>query len=454
MKNGTKPAKENTQDFGLGPQYPHSFEAERAILGAILLDNSCWWQMETLLPEDFHLHSHRVIYKRMNDLIGDGKAIDFVTLTEVLGQHREIEVVGGVAYVTSLTDGLPRVKNIEQYVNIVKEKSSLRALIKISQAAIQGAYENEPAEQLIAETDRRICEIQGASKNDGPRHASVVVTEIQTEVKRVRGLDPEQKYIGYTTGCPLLDEITLGYHKGEMALIAGETSSGKSTLMRQGVFANLHHGIKILVYTYEVKGRPFITNLLSPTSCISGSKLRDFRKLDDQAHVLGKKSELQVFNEHLGNVNNWPLWIEDNSKNNHIDYVCSSARAMIRRHGIQIVWVDQVSLVKSNGRTEVEKYEYISESLVSLAHSENIPVIALSQFNRDKERQGGKRPPRKGDIKWAGRLEEDSSTEIFVWQEERDKHWLIVEKQRAGETGPLAVTLDRSILWFEDGHNR
>lgn len=454
MKTATKQAKEKSEDFDLGPQMPQSIEAERAILGAVLLDNSCWWQTETLVWDDFNLHSHRMIYRRMCELMNDGRPIDFVTITEVLGQHEEVQAVGGVSYVTSLTDGLPRVKNIEQYVRIVKEKSSLRSLIRISQLAIQGAYENEPAEKLIAETDRRILEIQGASKNDGPRHASVVVTEIRAEVERVRSLDPEQKYIGYTTGCAILDETTLGYHKGEMALIAGETSSGKSTLMRQGVFANLHKGVKNLVFTYEVKGRPFITNLLSPTSSISGNKLRDFRKLDDQAHILGKKSEMQVFDEHLGSVGNWYLWIEDNSRNNHIDHICASARAMIRRHGIEIVWVDQVSLTKGTGKDKVEQYEYISECLVALAHSEQVPVIVLSQFNRDKERQGGKRPPRKGDIKWAGRLEEDANIEIFVWQEEVDRHWLIVEKQRSGATGKLPVTLDRSILWFEDGHNR
>lgn len=454
--NGTKPAKEKSEDFDIGPQYPHSFEAERAILGAILLDNSCWWQTETLLPADFHLHSHRVIYKRMNDLIGDGKAIDFVTLTEVLGQHREIEVVGGVAYVTSLTDGLPRVKNIEQYVNIVKDKSSLRGVIKICQSAIQSAHENEPAEQLIAETDRRICEIQGASKNDGPRHASVVVTEIQAEFERVRAIDPKIKAIGYTSGLNCLDGSVLGYHKGEFVLLAGETSHGKSTLMRQGVFANLHAEIPVrqCVFTYEVKGRSFVTNLLSPTSYIAGEKLRDFRLMDVGQRGLSDKSEIQIFQNSLHNVGKWPLWIEDNSKNNHIDHVCASARAMIRRHGIEMIWLDQVSLVRGSGATEVERYEYISKCLVSLANSENIPVIALSQLTRDKERQSGKRPPRKGDTKWAGRLEEDANTEIFVWEEESDKHWLIVAKQRNGPTAKLPVTLDRQILWFEDGHNR
>lgn len=454
--NGTKPAKEKPQDFDIAPEMPQSIEAERAILGAILLDNSCFWQTETLVPQDFYIHSHRVIYQRMLELVCDGKPIDFVTITECLGQHNEVALVGGVAYVTSLTDGLPRVKNIEQYVNIVKDKSSLRGVIKICQSAIQSAYENEPAEQLIAETDRRICEIHGASKNDGPRHASVVVTEIQAEFERVRAIDASKKAIGYTTGINCLDGSTLGYHKGEMTLIAGETSSGKSTVMRQGVFANLHAEIPVKqgVYTFEVKGRSFVTNLLSPTSYIAGEKLRDFRLMDVGQRGLSDKSEIQIFQNSLHNVGKWPLWIEDNSKNNHIDHVCASARAMIRRHGIEMIWLDQVSLVRGSGQNETERYEYISKCLVSLANSENVPVIALSQLNRDKERQGGKRSPRKGDIKWASRLEEDANTEIFVWEEESDRHWLIVAKQRNGPTAKLPVYLDRQILWFEDGHNR
>jgi replicative DNA helicase len=453
MKNSTAPAKSKHYATEATSQLPHSIEAERAILGAIFLDNACWWQTEKLSNKDFYLHSHRVIYQRMADLAQDGKAIDFVTVTEVLGQHGEIEAVGGVAYVTSLTDGLPRVKNIEQYVKIVKEKSCLREVIAVCNSTIQECYEfvDNSAEELIASADRRLCDIQSGNTS-GPRHASVVITEIRDEVERVRKIDSEQKFIGYTTGCQILDETVLGYHKGEMTLIAGETSSGKSSLMRQGVFANLHHGVRSLVFTYEVKGRSFITNLLSPTSSISGNKLRDFRMLDDQPHILGRKSELQVFNSHLESVNKWPLWIEDNSRNNHIDHVCSSARAAIRRHGIEIIWLDQVSLVSSTGQTEVERYDYISKCLISLANSENVPVVALSQFNRDKERQSCKRPPRKGDIKWASRLEEDANTEIFVWVDENGNHWLIVEKQRNGALAKLPVTLDKAILWFEDGH--
>src|SRR6185369_4448388 len=186
MKNGTKPTRE--KEFDLPPDMPQSIPAERAVLGSILLSNETWWQTESMQCDDFHLHSHRVIYRRMMELIAEGKPIDFVTLTDKLGQHGEIEMVGGVVYVTGLTDGLPRVKNIVNYVSIVKDKAQLRALIHTCNSSIQKAYEpGANAEELIAEADRKICDIQGQGKT-GPRHASVVVKEIKTEFDRVRAI--------------------------------------------------------------------------------------------------------------------------------------------------------------------------------------------------------------------------------------------------------------------------
>ena len=451
MKNGAKPAPSKS-DYELGPQLPQSMDAERAILGAILLDNLCLSQAEMLMPKDFHLHSHQAIFTYMLELAKGGKPIDFVTLTECLGMHKQLSAVGGVVYVTSLTDGLPRVKNIEQYVQIVKDKASLRRLINVATTAIQDAYEqSRPAEEIISEADRKICEIQGQGKA-GPRHASVVVGEIKQEFARVRAIDPSVTAIGLPTGLAGLDKEILGYHKGEMVLIAGETSSGKSTLMRQAIFSNVFHKIPTLVYTYEVRGRSFLTNLMSPVSSISGMKLRDFRELDEQPHILGKKSEVELFFSHLAEVNNWPLWIEDNGKNNHIDYICSSARMMIRKHGIESIWLDQASLARGDGDTEVARFEDISKGMVGLAISEGVQVGVLSQLNRDRDRQSLKRAPRVGDVKWAGRLEEDAATQLFTWKDENEKRWIITAKHRGGAIGKIPVTLDTALLWFEDGH--
>jgi replicative DNA helicase len=276
--------------------------------------------------------------------------------------------------------------------------------------------------------------------------------EIRAEFERVRKIDADKAAIGFTTGLAGLDKEVLGYHKGEMVLIAGETSSGKSSLMRQGIQANIQAKIPTLVFTYEVYGRSFVTNLLAPFGNIAGSKLRDFRQMDDTRTLTGKKSEVETFDLHLRGVKNWPLWIEDNARKNHIDDICSTARAMIRRHGIESIWLDQVSLARGTGQNETERVEYISKCLVSLARSENVQVGALSQFNRDKDRQSLKRPPRKGDVKQASRLEEDAATEIFLWEDERGDMWIIIAKQRNGALGKIPVTFDKAILWFEDGH--
>src|SRR5499427_2183229 len=150
-----------TTDYSLDRALPASADAERAILGAILLDNSTYPQAaEHLLADDFSLDSHRRIYLRMMELAESSRAIDFVTLTEQLGQHKEIEAVGGVAYVTSLTDGLPRVKNIEHYVRIVKDKALLRSLIHAATSAIQQAYEQEaPATEILDAAESAIFQI-------------------------------------------------------------------------------------------------------------------------------------------------------------------------------------------------------------------------------------------------------------------------------------------------------
>src|SRR5579864_4680513 len=291
MKNGNH-VKE---DYQIDRQMPHSPDMERGILGSILLLNDCFFQTENLSADDFYLRSHQAIYRRMAELVDDGKPIDFLTLTECLSQHHELQEVGGVAYVTDLTNGLPRVKNIENYVAVVKDKASLRRTIIIGMDMIANAYNScTSAEEIITEADRKLCEIQGQGTK-GPRHASEVVSEIRAEFSRVRSIEKEKSAIGFSTGIPGLDKDILGYHKGEMVLIAGETSSGKSTLMRQAVFSNIFAKIPTLVFTYEVAGRSFVTNMLSPIASMSGSKLRDFREMDDQAHILGQKSEVERF---------------------------------------------------------------------------------------------------------------------------------------------------------------
>jgi replicative DNA helicase len=202
-----------TTDYSLDRGLPASVEAERAILGAILLDNSSYPQAaEFLRADDFSLDSHRRIYLRMMELAETGRPVDFVTLTEQLGQHKEIESVGGVAYVTSLTDGLPRVKNIEQYVRIVKDKALLRGLIHAATSAIQKAYEQDaPAEEIVDAAESAIFQVAEKRIGQGFMGIPEIVKSSFGSIDKL--YEQGQRITGLATHFEHLDNMTSGLQK-------------------------------------------------------------------------------------------------------------------------------------------------------------------------------------------------------------------------------------------------
>src|SRR5215469_4785981 len=217
-----------TTEYGLDRGLPASADAERAVLGSILLDNQAYPQAaEFLQAEDFSLDSHRRIYLRMMELAEAGRPIDYVTLTEQLGQHKEIESVGGVAYVTSLTDGLPRVKNIEQYVRIVKDKALLRGLIHAATSAIQKAYEQEaPAEEIVDAAESEIFKV--AEQRIGRRFLHIPETAKQSFGSIDKLYEQGQRITGLETHFADFDSMTSGLQKSDLVIVAARPSMGKT----------------------------------------------------------------------------------------------------------------------------------------------------------------------------------------------------------------------------------
>src|SRR5260221_1117528 len=217
-----------TTDYMLDRGLPASADAERAILGAILLDNSSYPKAaEHLQADDFSLDSNRRIYLRMMELAENGRAIDFVTLTEQLGQHKEIESVGGVAYVTSLTDGLPRVKNIEQFVKIVKDKALLRGLIHAASTAVQKAYEQDaPAEEIIDAAESAIFKVAEQRIGQGFLGITEIVKQSFGTIDKL--YEQGQRITGLETHFEDLDGMTSGLQKSDLVIIAARPSMGKT----------------------------------------------------------------------------------------------------------------------------------------------------------------------------------------------------------------------------------
>jgi replicative DNA helicase len=426
-------------------QSPHSVESERAILGAVLLDNSCWWGTDKLTAEDFYLDSHQTIYRAMATLADEGKPIDFVTLGEELQARGKIESVGGVAYFTSLTDGLPRVKNISQYVESVLDKSKRRKLIAALTAAVQEAhYNGEPVAELISRTDVRLMEIESNTKND-PKHISEVLREADAQMESDMLASGENKASGYTTGVLSLDEMTGGYHRRELTVIGGEPSDGKTALLRQGIVANACMGVPQLVFSREVSRQRLVLDLKAYMSQTNPKHVSDGRKMDIFERLRFKDANKIL--EH------WKLWIDD-SRDLHIRDMVHKVRKWARLHDIKLFWLDFVQLVQGDGSNPTQQMEDVCRGTWSLVDS-GLAGVVLTQLNRMPGEK--KVRPRMRRSKDASKIEQDAHTVNFVYQPEDDdgrrmphKAEIITAKQRHGPTGIIGVKFNTDTLIFEE----
>lgn len=429
---------------------PCSLDAERAILGAALLDNSCWPQTERLSAEDFYDSRHRAIYCRMAEIMGDDKPIDLVTVTECRQDH--IQSMGGISYVCSLTDGLPRVKNIEQYVQIVLGHAQRRKFIRIAAEALEDAYDcTERIGDLIAKTEREMLKIETRQKSE-PKHISDILPEADKQVKAEIKNKLEKGLVGLPTGFKNLDEFTTGFRRREVTVYAGETSDGKSALLKQGIIANVKRGTKQLIFSREVSRVSLTLDFKAYESNVRGKTVRE-GTMD-----LIETERFEAANTRL---KNWPVWIDD-SRDLHIDDLLSKARKWIREQRKNpeddlLIGVDYVQLVRGKGRNQTEEIEDICAGLWNLSDAENIPVVALSQLNYPEDRKNKKPRPSLRRLKGASRIEQDAHTLVFVYQPIDDngqrmpeKSEVIVAKQRHGPTGILRAAFDQDTLMFTE----
>lgn len=429
---------------------PSSLDAERSVLGAILLDNAAFDQTDNLSESDFSIQRHSLVYQAMCELAQDQKPIDFVTVTELLGQKDKLDKAGGVVYITCLTDGIPRVKNIKSYVDIVLEKSRRRKFIQLTVSALEEAYEDSgPIGDLIAKTGRELLQVETRSKSE-PKHISDVIPEADAQVKQEAEKRIRRGLVGLPSGVKKLDEFTTGFRNREVTVIAGETSDGKSGLMKQGIVANVYQGTKMLVFSREVSRVSLTLDFKAHAANIAGKHIRE-----GTMDLL----EMQAFHDCNKNLGKWPVWIDD-SRDLHIDDLVSKSRRFIREQRKTerddlMVLVDYAQLVRGKGRTKTEEMEDVCAGLWGLADAENIPLVVLSQLNYGDEKK--KVRPTLKRLKNASRIEQDAHTLIFVYQpvdgegqRMPEKSEIIVAKQRHGPTGPLYVAFDTDTLMFTE----
>ncbi len=440
-------------DSAIERPLPNNLEAERSILGAILLDNHALnAAIEKIRSEDFFLSQHRQIFERMIQLGEKQQAIDVVTLMEDLSRRGELEAAGGVAYLSQLADGLPRVTNVEHYARIVKEKAVLRSLI-FSASAIQeqALAAGDDADVILDRAESVIFQLA----EDRVKVGLIGVKElVRDNYERLEKIFSEGRRItGLTTGYPGLDNETAGLQPSELIILAARPSMGKTALalnISENVALRLRE--PVAVFSLEMSKESLLLRLLASEARVDAHKFRTgHMNRDDWGKVTGA----------LTNLADAPLWIDDSASSTVME-IGAKARRLKRDRGLSLLVVDYLQLVvpthMGRGTNRQEEVSSISRGLKGLAKELKVPVLVLSQLTRAPERDD--RKPQLSDLRESGAIEQDADVVLFINrpnfyktdlpEEDRAKAELIIAKQRNGPTGSMNFVFLARHTRFEE----
>jgi len=442
-----------TADTSIERPLPHNLEAERSILGAVLLDNhSLNAAVEKLRSEDFFLPQHRQIFQRMIQLAEHQQAIDVVTLMDDLARRGELDSAGGVAYLSQLADGLPRATNVEHYARIVKEKSVLRNLA-FSAAAIQeqALAAGDDADVILDRAESTIFQIA----EDRVRAGLIGVKElVRDNFERLERIFSEGRRItGLATGYPSLDNETAGLQPSELVILAARPSMGKTALaLNIAENVAVRNREPVAVFSLEMSKESLLLRMLASEARVDAHKFRTGHMGRDDWNKITRA---------LTSLGDAPLWIDDSASSTVLE-MGAKARRLKRDRGLSLMIVDYLQLVvptnTGRGTNRQEEVSSISRALKGLAKELKVPVVVLSQLTRAPERE--ERKPQLSDLRESGAIEQDADVVLFINrpnfyktdlpEEDRAKAELIIAKQRNGPTGNLNFVFLARHTRFEE----
>ncbi|HSC45875.1 MAG TPA: replicative DNA helicase [Candidatus Acidoferrum sp.] len=430
---------------------PQNLDAERSILGAILLDNHALnAAIENLKPEDFFLEQHRRVFNQMIALGESQQAIDLVTLTESLHRVGELESSGGAPYLASLADGMPRVSNIEHYARIVREKALLRNLIHATHNIQQRALEGEDgADTILDNAESSIF----ALAEDRVKAGLIPIKDIvRDNFERLEKIFREGKSItGVSTGYTELDKLLSGLQNSELLILAARPSQGKTALaLNLAENIAIRAGSPVAFFSLEMSKESLLQRLVASVAQIDAHKFRT-------GHL--SREDWRKMTEALGQISSAPLWIDDAGSTSVLE-IGAKARRLKRDKGLSLLVVDYLQLITGRGRfnNRQEEVSSISRGLKGLAKELQIPVLVLSQLTRAPERE--ERGPQLSDLRESGAIEQDADVVMFIYRphwakmdaapEERDQAEIQVAKQRNGPTDKVRFVFRSRLTRFEE----
>jgi replicative DNA helicase len=434
---------------------PANIDAEKTILGAILLDNDAFFAdcCEDLQADDFSLDSHRRLYLRMSEIMSGmvegAHNVDIVTLANELARNKEVNAVGGVAYIASLTEGLPRRPVIDEYVRIVKDKAKLRKIMLVCSAGIaRAADQSEDAIGVLESIQGMLEDVEADQPSDAVQIGAIAPL-VEASILARRNQNLTKTALDMTWGIEALDVKTKGVYGGELTIIAADSSGGKTQAFMQMALANAQEGTPVGIFSLEMPAAKLVQRLYPLMSdIITAEHIRDPRLLNRDVHL----PELARLTREIAKLK---IFIDDTSPMT-IQKLRARAKMMRRRHGVRMIGVDYLQLLECPGKIGVDETRGIVFGLRDLAKGEpDTAIVALSQFSKE---QGfvKKRRRTKGDLYGGSAIHHAAQNIVIITIEDSEKRdpgddldvEIMVDKSREGARGRVTCTYDRKKLKF------
>jgi replicative DNA helicase len=435
---------------------PHSIEAEQALLGGLLLDNSAWDKIGDVISEtDFYRADHRLLYQYVSRLIETGKPADVITVTEALERGAKLSDAGGVAYLAALAQNIPSAVNIRRYAEIVRERAVMRQLVSIGTEITESALNpvGKSAEELINDAEAHIFSIseQGSRGRQGFVEMRPLIAQV---VERIDQLHSNPSDVtGLATGYSDLDRMTSGLQQGDLVIVAGRPSMGKTAFaLNIAEHLGLVERLPVAVFSMEMSGTQLVTRMIGSVAKVDQLKVRTGRIADD---------EWPRLTDAWGRLNDAPLFIDETPALNALE-LRARARRLHRQvggPGLGLIVIDYLQLMSasSHGENRATEISEISRSLKALAKELSVPVMALSQLNRSLEQRPNKRPVM-SDLRESGAIEQDADVIFFIYRDEvynpdsqeKGVAEIIIGKQRNGPIGTIKLTFQGQFTRFEN----
>jgi len=433
---------------------PHSVEAEQSVLGGLLLDNAAFDRVTDVLNEDdFYRFDHKIIWQHITRLIGLARPADVVTVNESLASAGKSDEVGGLSYLNALAHNTPSAANIRRYAEIVRERSMLRKLVSVADEISAAAFnpQGKEARQLLDEAESRVFQIaqEGARGGTGFQEIQPLLTQVVERIDELYHREGDSDITGVPTGFTDLDRMTSGLQPGDLIIVAGRPSMGKTSFsMNIGEHVAIEQGLPVAVFSMEMGAVQLAMRMVGSVGMLDQHRMRTGKLTADDwprlTHAVQQVQEAQIY-------------IDETPALTAMELRARSRRLARQCGQLGLIIIDYMQLMSGNssGENRATEISEISRSLKGLAKELNCPLIALSQLNRSLEQRPNKRPVM-SDLRESGAIEQDADLILFIYRDEvynpdspdKGTAEIIVGKQRNGPIGSVRLTFQGASTRF------